>query len=98
MSTQELFEKASYLVKHAPAKESTNEEKLKVYGLFKQATVGDVEGSQPWAVQVEARAKWDAWAANKGMSKEDAQKKYVEHVAAGDAKWQEHEVLKNYSK
>ena len=30
----------------------TNEDKLLVYGLFKQATVGDVEGSQPWAVQV----------------------------------------------
>lgn len=26
--------------------------KLKLYGLYKQATTGDVEGTQPWAVQV----------------------------------------------
>lgn len=36
--------------------------------------MGDVQGSQPWAVQYEARAKWDAWNANKGMTKEDAMK------------------------
>ena len=29
-----------------------NETKLKVYALFKQATVGDVNIDQPWAVQV----------------------------------------------
>ena len=27
----------------------TNDEKLKCYGLFKQVTVGDVQGSQPYA-------------------------------------------------
>ena len=42
-----------------------------------QATVGDVEGSQPWAVQVEGRAKWDAWATVKGMTKEAAMEAYV---------------------
>ena len=39
---------------------------LVLYGLYKQATVGDVNTEQPWKVQVEARAKWDAWNANKG--------------------------------
>lgn len=34
--------------------------------------------AQPWAVQMEARAKWDAWAKNKGLSSDDAKKKYVE--------------------
>ncbi len=47
----------------------TNEAKLNIYSLYKQATKGDVEGSQPWSVQFEARAKWDAWAKHKGMSK-----------------------------
>ena len=31
-----------------------------IYALFKQATTGDVSGGQPWAVQMEKRAKWDA--------------------------------------
>ena len=50
---------------------------LKVYSLFKQATEGDVTGSQPWAVQMTKRAKWDAWNAHKGMSKEDAMRAYI---------------------
>lgn len=34
--------------------------------LYKQALEGDNSAKQPWAVQLEARAKWDAWEANKG--------------------------------
>jgi len=52
--------------------------------------MGDCTGSQPWAVQVEARAKWDAWNNNKGMAKEEAITAYVAHVesmkAAASAK------------
>ena len=54
-----------------------NSKKLEFYGLYKQATEGDVQGSQPWAVQVEARAKWDAWNSRKGMSSDDAKAAYV---------------------
>lgn len=32
------------------------------------------QGSQPWAVQLEARAKWDAWSEVKGTSAEEAQR------------------------
>ena len=46
-------------------------------GLYKQATVGDNTTSQPWAVQMTERAKWDAWTANKGKSQDDAKKAYV---------------------
>lgn len=56
--------------------------KLDFYGLFKQATEGDVTGSQPWAVQVEARAKWDAWNSRKGQSSDDAKAAYVAAVVA----------------
>jgi len=63
--------------KYAGKGPSANAEKLEVYALFKQATVGDVTGSQPWAVKIEARQKWDAWSAVKGSSKEDAMTKYV---------------------
>ncbi|KAG5481523.1 hypothetical protein LSCM1_05541 [Leishmania martiniquensis] len=51
--------------------------RLHFYSLYKQATEGDVKGSQPWAVQVEARAKWDAWNGRKGMSSDDAKAAYV---------------------
>eukprot|EP00729_Bicosta_minor_P010406 gene10406-5070_t len=56
--------------------------KLNMYGLYKQINVGDVEGSQPWAVQVEARAKWDAWAKEKGKSADDCKTEYAALVNA----------------
>lgn len=81
---EKKFKKAVWLIRNGPPKAGTsNDEKLKFYSFFKQATEGDVKGSQPWAVQFEARAKWDAWAALKGMSKEEAMQKYIDLVAAG---------------
>ncbi|KPA76158.1 hypothetical protein ABB37_07921 [Leptomonas pyrrhocoris] len=59
-----------------------NNAKLVFYSLYKQATEGDVKSSQPWAVQLEARAKWDAWSARKGMSSEAAKEEYVKQLIA----------------
>ena len=39
----------------------SDEQKLQLYALYKQAVQGDVQDGQPWAVQAIARAKWDAW-------------------------------------
>lgn len=48
----------------------TNDEKLSLYGLFKQGTVGDNTTAEPWAIQLEAKAKWSAWTAHKGKSQD----------------------------
>jgi len=58
-----------------------------------QATLGDVQGKQPWAVQLEARAKWDAWAKLKGMSKEEAMQHYINLLEDPEV-WENHELLK----
>ena len=50
---------------------------LVLYGLYKQCTTGDCDIDQPWAIQVEARAKWDAWNEYKGTDTAKAMKKYV---------------------
>lgn len=79
MSTlQEQFDFAVEQVRSLPSNGNgpSNAEKLKMYGLYKQATSGDCNTDQPWAVQVEARAKWDAWNARSGMSKQDAMTAY----------------------
>lgn len=52
-----------------------------LYGLYKQATIGDIEGAQPWAYNVKARAKWDSWAAQKGMPTVEAMEKYIDAVS-----------------
>jgi acyl-CoA-binding protein len=50
---------------------------LELYGLYKQAKFGKCNTSQPWAIQVKERAKWDAWNALGDMSKKSAMQKYV---------------------
>ncbi len=53
---------------------------LKIYGLYKQATVGDVTDKKPGFSDMVGRAKWDAWNANKGKSSEDAMQQYVDLI------------------
>uniref|UniRef100_A0A7N9D9L9 Diazepam-binding inhibitor-like 5 n=1 Tax=Macaca fascicularis TaxID=9541 RepID=A0A7N9D9L9_MACFA len=55
-------------------------EKLLIYGLYKQATQGDCGIPTPPASDVKARAKWEAWSANKGVSKMDAMRSYAAKV------------------
>jgi len=79
---KEMFEAALAWVKD-PAntmKGVPNSGRLNLYKFYKQATEGDVKGSQPWATQLEARAKWDAWSSVRGLSSEDAMKGYVQEL------------------
>merc|ERR1719221_1087087 len=71
------FKKAVWLVRNGPKKESSTADKLNFYKNYKQATAGDVQGAQPYRIQLEARSKWDAWNSVKGTSKEDAKKAYI---------------------
>ena len=53
---------------------------LKLYSLYKQSTEGDVEGKRPGFTDMVGRAKYDAWAAVKGKSSDEAMQEYVELV------------------
>ncbi len=55
---------------------------LDLYKYFKQATAGDVSGSRPGMFDMINRAKFDAWAALKGMSQTAAQQAYIDKVNA----------------
>ena len=58
----------------------SNEELLKLYGLFKQATDGDVTGERPGGFDFKGIAKFDSWSEQKGKTKEAAMKEYVDTV------------------
>ena len=58
-------------------KRPSNEALLELYGLYKQATVGDATGSRPGMFDMVGRAKYDAWVKLKKTSKEDAMKQYI---------------------
>ena len=75
-SLGEKFKDAAARVEKLP-KRPSNDQLLDLYGLYKQATDGDVSGSRPGMLDLKGRAKYDAWAKRKGTSKDDAMKKYV---------------------
>jgi diazepam-binding inhibitor (GABA receptor modulating acyl-CoA-binding protein) len=79
MATQEQFQQAVEKSK-ALTKRPSNEELLLLYALFKQATEGDVSGDRPGGFDFKAIAKFDAWADQKGKSKEASIDEYVSLV------------------
>ncbi|GAA1988179.1 acyl-CoA-binding protein [Terrabacter lapilli] len=70
------FEQAAQTVKQLTT-DPGNEAKLRLYGLYKQATEGDVSGSRPGFTNPVGRQKYDAWATFEGTSREAAQEQYV---------------------
>ena len=58
-----------------------DDKKLEIYGLFKQATVGDVNTERPGMLDFKGKAKWDAWKGKEGMSTDDAKQAYVDLIA-----------------
>lgn len=73
------FEAAVTASKQLPEKPD-NQTLLKIYSLYKQATEGDVEGKRPGFTDMVGRAKYDAWAAVKGKSTDDAMQDYVDLI------------------
>ena len=53
---------------------------LKIYALYKQATVGDNTEKKPGFTDMVGRAKWDAWNGFKGTSNDDAIQQYVDLI------------------
>lgn len=79
MSLQEQFDQALADSKNLPERPD-NITLLKIYGLYKQASAGDVEGKRPGFTDMVGRAKFDAWDALKGTGKEDAMQQYVDLI------------------
>ncbi|KAK9460310.1 acyl-CoA-binding protein [Lipomyces oligophaga] len=80
------FEKAADSVQQLPNK-PTDDELLKLYGLYKQATVGDNTTTKPGAFDFKGKYKWNAWNDLLGLSQEDAEKQYIELVETLVAKY-----------
>jgi len=75
------FEQAQQDVNTLSQRPSTDD-MLALYAHFKQGSAGDVAGSRPGMFDMIKRAKYDAWAALKGMSQAAAQQAYVDKVNA----------------
>ena len=79
MTLQAEFEQAAARVTSLSERPS-DDELLKLYALYKQATEGDVRGEEPGMFDFVGRAKYDAWAKLRGTSKDAAMRSYVDLV------------------
>ncbi|HSN34506.1 MAG TPA: acyl-CoA-binding protein [Ideonella sp.] len=76
---KQRFEQAVAQSKTLPERPD-NATLLKIYALYKQATIGDVEGKRPGITDLVGRAKWDAWNETKGQTRDAAMQAYVELI------------------
>lgn len=80
MDLQKQFDEAAANSKMLSEKPS-NEVLLQLYSLYKQATSGDVNTDPPAnPFDFVNKAKYDAWTALKGKSKETAMQEYIDLV------------------
>lgn len=81
---KQQFDDAVAQVRNAPSDgdfKPSNDFKLKMYALFRQATDGDVSGKRPGMLDPIGRFKYDAWAKLKGMDADTAMSEYIQAVA-----------------
>jgi diazepam-binding inhibitor (GABA receptor modulating acyl-CoA-binding protein) len=81
MSNSKEFLKAAEQVNKL-ATTPTNDELLTVYGLYKQAILGDVTGERPGFFYFREQKKWDAWDSFKGTEQKKAENNYINLVGA----------------
>jgi len=84
MDLQARFESAIEKGKSLPSQ--GNETLLELYRLYKQATVGDVEGEAPSGFDFRGAAKYAAWEKRRGMTTDEAMQAYIDlidRLAAG---------------
>jgi acyl-CoA-binding protein len=79
MSLQDDFEAARERAQRLAEKPSIDA-MLELYALYKQGAFGDVSGDRPSVLDIRGRAKYDAWARKKGMSRDQAMRAYIEYV------------------
>jgi len=91
-STTAAFEQAAERVKMLPRRPATGQ-LLELYGLYKQATVGDNNSEKPGMLDFQGQAKWASWDSVRGvhvchtndpvgMSQSEAQQQYIDLVSS----------------
>ncbi|WMJ72835.1 acyl-CoA-binding protein [Cytophagaceae bacterium ABcell3] len=79
MELKQEFENA--VAKSQSLPNQPNDNLLRIYSLYKQATEGDVNIDKPSnPFDIKGNAKYAAWESLKGMSKEEAMKEYIDFV------------------
>jgi acyl-CoA-binding protein len=84
MSPNFFFDIAAAHAATPACDDASNDQKLQLYALFKQAKKGDAGGPRPGVFDPVGRAKFDAWAKLAGLPPDEARDRYVRLVRAVD--------------
>ncbi|WVQ83076.1 hypothetical protein IAT38_005214 [Cryptococcus sp. DSM 104549] len=76
--------------------QTTYEEKLWLYSLYKQGTEGDISVPRPGMLDLLGKAKWDSWNKQKGIGKGEAKRLYVNALLRILGKYVELESVQGY--
>ena len=79
MENSSQFTMAANTVKQLTVSPS-NDELCILYGLYKQATIGNINIEKPNFYQFKDIAKWESWNNNKGLNVYDAEVNYIKYV------------------
>ncbi len=79
MSNSSQFLQAAEAVNQLSTRPN-NETLSKLYGLYKQATVGDNNTNKPGILDLKGNAKWNGWNSYKGYTKYQAEVEYIKLV------------------
>jgi diazepam-binding inhibitor (GABA receptor modulator, acyl-CoA-binding protein) len=75
MSLDDDLQAAAARVRTLP--HASDDTLLQLYGLYKQATLGDNRSEEPGMFDFVGRAKWEAWSERNGMTREAASQAYI---------------------
>lgn len=81
MSLDEKFKIVSNLIRTLPLEGPlviSDDTKLKMYALFKQATVGDNCIEKPFILNIKERKKWHSWNCLKNKDKDSSKLEYIQ--------------------
>jgi acyl-CoA-binding protein len=73
------FERAAAAAR-ALAERPDDQTLLQLYALYKQGSVGDVQGARPGFFDFVGAAKYEAWERLRGTSQDEARRQYVQLI------------------
>ncbi|KAK3231255.1 hypothetical protein Dsin_003136 [Dipteronia sinensis] len=86
---QKIFEAAAKSVGSGDKDDLLSDVQMELYGLHKVATEGPCRETQPMALMLSARAKWNAWQKLGNMNPEEAMEQYVTLLSDRVPGWRE---------
>ncbi|XP_071949075.1 acyl-CoA-binding domain-containing protein 6-like [Antedon mediterranea] len=91
---KETFEQAAEHVKTL-VRSIEDAQLLKLYGRYKQATVGKCNTPKPHMFDFQGKAKWNAWSQLGNMSPEEAMTEYISLMDSLDESWRSKVIEEN---